>query len=200
MLTEVPALLRNGARGIARALGLLTRESYLSSRVYSSGFNHTTEAIMAAFRSANPTAASRAILDALDSGALRAEFKAMNKGGSTVSATQIIVNNTMHMEDVLHTLVHEGQHALDIGNKVIPPPGLSFPGYSLVSELAHAELRAFSSAIEFAQANQFATSGMTKLYNRSSMSLLVDIAVGYDFTLSRAQTIDTLNRFLRGKP
>ncbi len=199
LLTEVPTLLRNGARGIARALGLVARESYLASRVYSSGFSHTREAIMAAFRSAKPTAASRAILEALDSGALRVEFKALEKGGTTASATEIVVNNTMHMEDVLDTLVHEGstRSTLERDHR---PPGLNLPGYSLVSELAHAELRAFSSAIEFAQANQFAISGMKKFYNRNPMSLLVDIAVGYDFALSRAETIDTLNRFLRGKP
>src|SRR5207249_11435668 len=85
-------------------LGGLRDARFLTSRIPSSGFSHTAEAVLGAFRSAEHTPLSREVLDAMDSGALKLHLSStLKSGGTTRSAGEIVVNSTMHMHDVLST-------------------------------------------------------------------------------------------------
>lgn len=158
---------------------------------------------MAAFRAAEHTAVSREVLQGIEKGTIDAEFKALaGKAGAAVSPGKILVNNTAHMQEVLSTLVHEGQHALDMGKGVIP-----LPGAANAADVAHAELRAFTSAIDFAKKNQFMESGLSQLFAvPRGGPMLHTIMRGYRFQgelldtlLTDRQASEILNLFFKQK-
>jgi hypothetical protein len=189
------AMARNLPEAGRIVLGGLRDARFLTSRIPSSGFSHTAEAVLGAFRGAEHTPLSREVLDALDSGALRMHLSpGLNVAGTTRSASEIAVNSTMHMHDVLSTVVHEGRHALDISKGIIPSPGAASLG-----DHAFAELRAFSSASDFAKLNNLTHAEAFGLARLAPQELAINIAESYPHLkgITDGELMNALNRFLR---
>jgi hypothetical protein len=133
---------------LAQKGGYGVEDTSLAAGAYSSGYRHSRAEILAAFRAAHHTARSRAILLAIDTKTMAVVCSARLKGAGRAAYTHITVNRTMNMDDILATLVHEGQHYLDMASELIPPPHLASMEQRLL-----AEARAHYRAAEFARLN-----------------------------------------------
>jgi hypothetical protein len=80
----------------------------------------------------------------------------------------------MNIEEALATVVHEGRHALDIVQGIIPRPSSA----TLVDR-AFAELRAFTAASEFAQLNNLTQAQAFRHAALGPKELLISIADSY---------------------
>jgi RHS repeat-associated protein len=167
-LTELPQLLRLGARAL-RNLFTLTRSAgslrglfssarellpgarrFFSAGRISTGAAKTFTEVMDAFEKVKHTVHSRRVLDAIKNGDIEMVLKKIKKLGFTSSAGKITINNTLHMEELVTTVVHEGQHAFDLAEKVIRTSAVS------KADILFAEMRAYLSAGRFAELNEFA--------------------------------------------
>jgi hypothetical protein len=77
------------------------------------------------------------------------------------------------MDEVLATIVHEGQHALDMADDVIP-----LPGKATVPQTLFAELRAWSVAAEFAEKNALSGAQAFQVIGKTPLDLAVDLVDG----------------------
>ncbi|MCW5801527.1 MAG: VCBS repeat-containing protein [Deltaproteobacteria bacterium] len=211
LVTFVPRLLRLGARAVGRLASaarsafqslraaLTARNAYATSRAFSSGFEHAAHKILEAFAKATHTPISREVLEAIRSGELKIQFRRLKEGGKVTKNMTVAVNNRMHMDDVLHTIVHEGQHWLDILRGRIP-----IPTAATAVQQAEAELRAWWSAIKFAEANNMSTSALAKHFGLDPRDLLVRILTFYKRgaealgnTVTDTEALEILSRFVQ---
>ncbi len=141
-----------GTRATAEVSSRLTdsaprTQAYASGEPYSKGFSNTPDEILKLLKGASHTKTSGAMLDLIKENKLRLTFDPMHRRSGDAGPAGIIINSSMHPEDVLSVIVHEGRHFMDIQGKIIPP---SNPGGKI--ELL-AELRAHRAATEFARLN-----------------------------------------------
>ena len=185
-----------GSRGAVAAERSIAQQ-YASSRASSSGHSHADADIFERFRSAAHTDTSRAILEGIESGQISTSFSSRIAGGGTTSETgAVVVNNTMHMDDVLATLVHEGRHSLDIAGRIIPPPSAA----NQVDRL-FAELRAFTAASEFARLNNLTGSSALQHAGMEVRALAMSIADSPAYAtlngMTDKQILGAIRRFLQ---
>lgn len=187
------ALGRQALTAIGRGISNLTAK-YFSTALRAAGFKHTRAAIMAAFEAAQHTPLSREVLEAITSGQIRLTLsRRLAAGGTTKSAGKISVNSTMHMDDVLSTIVHEGQHALDMARGIIPKPSAAS-----LTERAFAELRAFSSAAQFAVQNNLTRAAAYGHARLAPRELAISIANSYPSlkAITDAELMQAVIRFM----
>jgi hypothetical protein len=114
--------------------------------------------------------------------------------GYSKSARHIVVNPLIHMDDILSTIVHEGQHAFDLARKIIPKGKAA----TLVDR-TFAELRAWSAAAEFAHLNRLAASQSIQLFGEFPRELAITISRSYEKlqNISTSQMWEAIGRFMR---
>ncbi len=170
------------------------RTHFTSGTRASTGPEVSKEKIIQQLKDAKHTDTSKEVLDALENGSLKLNLDpGLKTSGKTSSPDAITVNNAMHMDDVLNTVVHEGRHSLDMAEGVIP-----LPGNASKSEHAFAELRAFSAESEFAVTNGLSNSSAYKRSVMDPRALAVSIADSYESLkgITDAELTRALSRFL----
>ncbi|MFV8755892.1 hypothetical protein ACNOYE_35525 [Nannocystaceae bacterium ST9] len=109
------------------------------------------------------------------------------KGTSTKN--KINVNRGIAADEGLTTTVHEGTHALDIAEGIVPPPSAQTPAETLLGEA-----RAFKAEAEFAELNNLTG---TSAYRNAAMSprqLLNEIRHVYGLLVTTDELAEILKK------
>lgn len=146
--------------------------AYASDGGASGGEAHTSETVDARFSGARHTAVSREILDRITDGTLTVVLDpTLDAYGRTRGRGRITINPRGTLDQVVSTLVHEGQHDLDIVAGIVPPPDRATP-----FERALAEARAFWAEAQFARINKLVGSQAFSLVDKGPLELVIALA------------------------
>ncbi|MFV8755881.1 hypothetical protein ACNOYE_35460 [Nannocystaceae bacterium ST9] len=111
----------------------------------------------------------------------------------TATKNKINVNRGIAADEGLTTTVHEGTHALDIAEGIVPSPSEQTP-----AERLFGEARAFKAEAEFAKLNELTG---TRAYNnatKSAKDLLENIRFAYDLNVTSVEFAEILKKVWGG--
>jgi hypothetical protein len=139
--------------------------------------------LLDAFRNSKHTETSKEVLDAIDSGELKMQYKGAGEMfqetedlaivGYSEGLKTITVNYERNIDDILTTIVHEGQHELDILAKKFDLNNLS------QYKIAKAEFRAHKAQGEFAKLNNLKNASSFRYSQMDDTGLIQDIYIRY---------------------
>jgi len=165
-----------GAGSLLRGADEAAEAAYLAKGEPAASEALDAEELLRKFTSAEHTASSAETLRRIETGATKVVLNPAlpeKIAGTTATSGIIEINPLKRIEEAISTIVHEGQHAQDIATKTIPHPSA---GVSIAERL-FAELRAYTSAGEFAAKNGLRTTEAYKVVaGKNTQKLAFDLA------------------------
>lgn len=147
--------------------------------------------ILQAFANARHTVASRAVVDAVESGGIRVAFRRKLSKAGWARGNFVAIRRTKDFGGMLTTMVHEGQHCLDIQSGIFPAEN---PGGTIC---LLAEMIAWKEAARFAVLNGYTHTVAFRMANLAPRELAITIEKQYQKAIGSELSLDQVREVIR---